>query len=163
MGRMTELEIRERAYYAYRAAIRAGLLVRSTVCEDCGVKGRTDGHHKNYRRPFDVRWLCGTCHRRCHKKRRRLQRPPILSPSDVGLGDRMRGRRKTFRMTMAALAAKSQRSARYLGAIERGAVRPGAATVEAIAKALDTTVGYLERGQTDATVSKLFGDPLSPQ
>jgi len=47
----------------YRA-VRSGLLSRGP-CENCGNPD-TQGHHDDYSRPLDVRWLCSTCHTAVH-------------------------------------------------------------------------------------------------
>ena len=60
---------KERARAAVTNAIRAGKLARGK-CEqdDSGVcKGRIEGHHDDYSRPLDVRWLCLRHHRRFHE------------------------------------------------------------------------------------------------
>lgn len=43
-------------------AIKAGELVRPDSCEKCGKVGKTNAHHDDYRKMFDVRWLCYSCH-----------------------------------------------------------------------------------------------------
>lgn len=52
------------AHRAVAAALRAGLL-RRLPCEVCGAR-RAQAHHDDYRRPLDVRWLCGPHHRAHH-------------------------------------------------------------------------------------------------
>lgn len=59
------------AHQALRSAINKGLIERGP-CEDCGaVHGDNgtivDGHHDQYHRPMDVRWLCRLHHRRVHR------------------------------------------------------------------------------------------------
>lgn len=59
------------AKLAYQTAIRRGELIPDEVCERCGGvpclgMKRLDGHHDDYSRPLDVRWLCRPCHRRVH-------------------------------------------------------------------------------------------------
>lgn len=46
------------------AAVASGFL-RALPCEVCGDK-KTDGHHEDYSKPLDVRWLCRTHHQRRH-------------------------------------------------------------------------------------------------
>lgn len=56
-------ERRSRAHGAVAKAIRSGLLVRSSECDFCGKSsGRIFGAHHDYRKPLDVKWLCGRCH-----------------------------------------------------------------------------------------------------
>lgn len=49
-----------------KRAVQSGKLTRPERCEACGRPGRIDGHHDDYARPLDVRWLCTTCHRSAH-------------------------------------------------------------------------------------------------
>lgn len=51
---------------AVKVAVLAGLLVRQP-CEVCGDP-QTDGHHEDYGRPLDVRWLCRPHHLALHRK-----------------------------------------------------------------------------------------------
>lgn len=56
-------------------AVRSGRIVRPETCEACGQKpprnrlGRSSiqGHHDDYSKPLEVRWLCQPCHNRHHK------------------------------------------------------------------------------------------------
>lgn len=48
----------------YRA-VRSGALKR-LPCERCGATHCVHGHHEDYSRPLDVRWLCPKCHARHH-------------------------------------------------------------------------------------------------
>jgi hypothetical protein len=49
-----------RSAFAY--AMRIGRLVRPLRCQDCDEYAATEGHHTDYTRPLDVRWLCDRCH-----------------------------------------------------------------------------------------------------
>lgn len=48
-------------------AILTGKITRPKFCSHCGWKGRIYGHHEDYSKPYDVRWLCGSCHKLLHK------------------------------------------------------------------------------------------------
>jgi hypothetical protein len=58
-----------------RWALDAGRITRPNVCEQCGIidpkrtDGRTliHGHHDDYSKPLDVRWLCCKCHNAHHR------------------------------------------------------------------------------------------------
>lgn len=54
-----------RAGSRVQAALRAGVLTRPSVCEQCGASGgRIEAAHADYSKPLEVRWLCCPCHRR---------------------------------------------------------------------------------------------------
>lgn len=47
-------------------ALKAGKIVKPTLCEACGQSEQLNGHHTDYSKPLEVCWLCGPCHRREH-------------------------------------------------------------------------------------------------
>ncbi len=50
-----------------RSAVRAGKLIRPRCCSLCNREdAQIDGHHDDYNKPFDVKWLCTYCHRWLH-------------------------------------------------------------------------------------------------
>jgi hypothetical protein len=51
-------------------AVRRGALVRHP-CEKCGSEDRIHGHHDDYSKPMEVRWLCLPCHALLHRGERR--------------------------------------------------------------------------------------------
>lgn len=53
------------ARYRVKAAIKSGKLVRGS-CEICGDT-KAEGHHDNYEKPLEVRWLCKHHHVEFHK------------------------------------------------------------------------------------------------
>jgi DNA-directed RNA polymerase subunit M/transcription elongation factor TFIIS len=59
-----------RARHKLRAAIKRGIIVRPTVCPQCGVEGMVEAHHENYDEPYTVTWLCKSCHTAHHRKQR---------------------------------------------------------------------------------------------
>lgn len=61
---------KERARGALQRAITAGLIVRG-VCEFSGggsCSGRVEGHHDDYSKPLEVRWLCRLHHGVVHRR-----------------------------------------------------------------------------------------------
>lgn len=59
------------AYRKVRSALSAGVLVRPSHCEECGIQDpkRSDGrsaiqahHYAGYDQPLTVKWLCPACH-----------------------------------------------------------------------------------------------------
>ena len=55
---------RRAAQVAVSNAVRDGRIKRQP-CENCGEE-RVHGHHDDYAKPLDVRWLCARCHHRHH-------------------------------------------------------------------------------------------------
>lgn len=69
---------RNRARWAVNNAVRDGRLKKGP-CEKCGTTIKVDGHHDDYSKILEVRWLCHTCHlatehaeEKSKNKRRRL-------------------------------------------------------------------------------------------
>jgi hypothetical protein len=55
---------------ALRRAVARGEVVKPSTCEACGEatpSARLHGHHTDYSRPLDVRWLCLSCHAAEHR------------------------------------------------------------------------------------------------
>ncbi len=63
-GRKREPQ-KHRARATLQYAVRTGRLYR-LPCEVCGEKN-TQGHHSNYEKPLDVRWLCREHHDEVHR------------------------------------------------------------------------------------------------
>ena len=47
-------------------AVRDGRLSKGACCESCNSTGKLHGHHDDYAKPLDVRWLCAACHHKWH-------------------------------------------------------------------------------------------------
>lgn len=58
-----------RSHLAVNNALRDGRLSKPNACEDCGTQDtRILGHHDDYAKPLDVRWLCPACHIAWHRE-----------------------------------------------------------------------------------------------
>lgn len=55
------------ARYAVNNAVKRGDLVKPNGCEQCGREARLTGHHDDYSKPLNVRWLCYSCHGKEHR------------------------------------------------------------------------------------------------
>jgi ribosomal protein S27AE len=68
--RNRESRIREPQKYqaknAVNNAVRDGKLTRPAACEQCGSTFALHGHHDDYSKPLEVRWLCAACHHQYH-------------------------------------------------------------------------------------------------
>lgn len=64
--------LKKRAYRIFKTALNNGTIKRPNRCQICSVKnwickdGRSyiQGHHEDYNKPLDVKWVCNACHRR---------------------------------------------------------------------------------------------------
>lgn len=50
----------------FRNAIAAGKIIKPEICSMCKEKVKIEGHHQDYSKPFDVIWLCKSCHWKFH-------------------------------------------------------------------------------------------------
>ncbi len=61
-------------------ALKSGKLVKPEKCSECQVSSDSlDGHHDDYSKPLEVRWLCEPCHYKAH---RRIEIPDDLKPRE---------------------------------------------------------------------------------
>jgi hypothetical protein len=62
--------VAQRARNRLWTAISNGSVKRGDTCESCGFRPRdrslVHGHHDDYSKPLEVRWLCASCHKRHH-------------------------------------------------------------------------------------------------
>jgi hypothetical protein len=62
-------QIKRAAHILVGNAIRSGRLIKQNKCCECGKsEGVIHGHHDDYTKPLDVRWLCVVCHSKWHKE-----------------------------------------------------------------------------------------------
>lgn len=57
-----------RAHLLLNLAVRSGEVQKPTRCTECHDEVRINGHHEDYSRPLDVKWVCHRCHAALHKK-----------------------------------------------------------------------------------------------
>ena len=48
-------------------AVRDGRLFPAISCSVCMQNEKIEGHHDDYTKPMDVRWLCEKCHKEWHR------------------------------------------------------------------------------------------------
>lgn len=49
-----------------RRLIKVGKLDKPLNCSMCGKAGRINAHHDDYNIPFEIRWVCSSCHKKIH-------------------------------------------------------------------------------------------------
>lgn len=59
---------KRKAHHKVNNAVRDGKLIKPDKCQCCNNKGRLEGHHEDYSKPFDVIWLCRLCHTKIHRE-----------------------------------------------------------------------------------------------
>lgn len=61
--------VKVRARSAVLTAMKAGTLLKPSVCSACGgAPGRIEAHHPDYAKPLEVMWLCSLCHGAEHRR-----------------------------------------------------------------------------------------------
>jgi hypothetical protein len=55
-----------KARYILQNAVACGKLIKPLRCSICYQEQLLEGHHYDYDRPLEVRWLCRHCHKELH-------------------------------------------------------------------------------------------------
>lgn len=53
-------------------SVRNGDIDKPEMCEVCNSVKKLEGHHDDYNKTLEVRWLCGGCHRSLHDQLKRI-------------------------------------------------------------------------------------------
>lgn len=67
-------KIRNQAHMDLNNALKYGKITKPSNCSNCGIDCNPHGHHDDYSKALDVRWLCVKCHNDFHNAVREKQR-----------------------------------------------------------------------------------------
>lgn len=70
-----------RAQILLNRAVQSGKIAKNTVCGRCRRQypsSKIDAHHQDYTKPYEVLWLCRSCHKTHHLELKKL--PGIANP-----------------------------------------------------------------------------------
>ena len=65
-SRKREKNIKTKARAILNNAVRDGRIIKPIICECCNEDKRLTGHHEDYSKPLEVKWLCYECHAKEH-------------------------------------------------------------------------------------------------
>lgn len=57
---------KHRASHSLLVKVYTGQIARPSACSSCGSKLHVEAHHADYSKPYDVIWLCRSCHKKLH-------------------------------------------------------------------------------------------------
>jgi len=64
-----EYPMKYAAHVMISNAVRDGRVIKKNNCEQCGLETKNiHGHHDDYAKPLEVRWLCPPCHKMWHNE-----------------------------------------------------------------------------------------------
>jgi len=58
---------KEKAHNIIRGLIRSGKIIRPSICSACNKTCKPQAHHEDYSKPYEIIWLCRSCHMKHHK------------------------------------------------------------------------------------------------
>jgi hypothetical protein len=61
-------KVKSNARAKLRYAVKTGKIVKPERCEICDRIKQLQGHHDDYTKPLDVKFLCRKCHMKLHRK-----------------------------------------------------------------------------------------------
>jgi ribosomal protein S27AE len=59
--------LRYAAHIIVGNAVRDGILHKPKTCSECASTEKIEGHHDDYTKPLEVRWVCEKCHKQWHR------------------------------------------------------------------------------------------------
>lgn len=74
MQKYNQDKLKKQAKVDLANAVKYGRIKKPSSCESCGVECKPHGHHDDYSKPLDIRWLCVKCHVNFHNHVREKQR-----------------------------------------------------------------------------------------
>jgi hypothetical protein len=63
-----ENPVKYHAHSLINNLVRTRKIIKPSSCESCGSSTGVEGHHDDYAKPLEVRWLCSVCHKKWHKE-----------------------------------------------------------------------------------------------
>lgn len=93
---------KRKAHLVVASALRSGRLVKQP-CEECGSTVRVHGHHDDYSKPLEVRWLCPQHHAELHLEGETMGKRNVIvcdicgEDTDAGLEGVVRSGRQEIR------------------------------------------------------------------
>lgn len=58
--------LKDKAHRIVGCCLKTGLIKKANSCEECGANVFLTAHHSDYKKPYDVEWLCKSCHKNRH-------------------------------------------------------------------------------------------------
>ena len=62
---------KHRASHSLLVKVYTGQIVKPSTCSSCNSQLHIEAHHTDYSKPYDVIWLCKSCHKKLHAEQGR--------------------------------------------------------------------------------------------